>query len=169
MPKCVKSSFMLYNVEPFLVLEILKASTCIWIINIHCMIRNVLRFIKLINDWVFCSILQYSLIDHDVNLLVVIDLGVQDVDSVLNFQMSWILEKMNHFWNDSLMNLSEPNLDICALSHSSISKKTFSLWTFPYGHLRTKDILRVHLFLNVLKDYRILCNLHWLTSLTSCD
>lgn len=40
---------------------------------------------------------------------------------------------MSHFWNDSLLNLSEPNLDIFALSHSSISNYNIKFEDFPMG------------------------------------
>ncbi len=71
---------------------------------------------------------------------------------------------MSHFWNDSLMNLSEPKLDICALSHQSVENIQFvdiPIWISEW----TNDILIDHLFLNVLKDYKN-CNL--LIDLSSC-
>lgn len=43
------------------------------------------------------------------------------------FRWDESLEKMSHFWNDSLPNLNEPNQDTWALSHSSISRKKHSV------------------------------------------
>lgn len=62
---------------------------------------------------------------------------------------------MSHFWNDSLMNLSEPNIDVCVLSQLSINRKNMQFVDIPIWISEwTRDILRDHLFLNVPKDYR---------------
>lgn len=62
---------------------------------------------------------------------------------------------MSHFWNDSLMNLSEPNIDVCVLSQLSINRKNMQFVDIPIWISEwTRDILRDHLLLNVPKDYR---------------